>query len=104
MDPRKTTKSRKTNETDIRVSLNLDGTGEHRIAMIFHARDLLDAIHRLGDFALRMPDDEAAAGDDVDAPAAPEMERGKKFERYATSNCTAQTPRWIPSRPTSFAA
>jgi len=31
MDPRKTTKSRKTNETDIRVNLNLDGTGEHRI-------------------------------------------------------------------------
>ncbi len=32
MDPRKSAKSRKTNETDIRVSLNLDGTGEHRIA------------------------------------------------------------------------
>jgi imidazoleglycerol-phosphate dehydratase len=32
MDTRKTTKSRKTNETDIRVSLNLDGTGNHRIA------------------------------------------------------------------------
>ena len=32
MDPRKSVKSRKTNETDIRVSLNLDGTGEHRIA------------------------------------------------------------------------
>ena len=32
MDPRKATKSRKTNETDIRISLNLDGTGEHRIA------------------------------------------------------------------------
>ena len=31
MDPRTTTKSRKTNETDIRVNLNLDGTGEHRI-------------------------------------------------------------------------
>jgi imidazoleglycerol-phosphate dehydratase len=32
MDPRKATKSRKTNETDIRVSLNLDGTGEHKIS------------------------------------------------------------------------
>ena len=32
MNPRKATKSRKTNETDIRVSLNLDGTGEYKIA------------------------------------------------------------------------
>jgi len=32
MDPRLATKSRKTNETDIRVSLNLDGTGDHRIS------------------------------------------------------------------------
>jgi imidazoleglycerol-phosphate dehydratase len=32
MDPRKATKSRKTNETDIRVSLNLDATGKYRIA------------------------------------------------------------------------
>ena len=32
MDPRKAAKSRKTNETNIRVNLNLDGTGEHRIA------------------------------------------------------------------------
>jgi imidazoleglycerol-phosphate dehydratase len=31
MDPRTTTKARKTNETDIRVSLDLDGTGDHRI-------------------------------------------------------------------------
>jgi imidazoleglycerol-phosphate dehydratase len=31
MNPRKATKSRKTNETDIRVSLNLDGTGEYQI-------------------------------------------------------------------------
>jgi imidazoleglycerol-phosphate dehydratase len=31
MDPRTSTKARKTNETDIRVSLNLDGTGDHRI-------------------------------------------------------------------------
>jgi imidazoleglycerol-phosphate dehydratase len=31
MEPRKSSKSRKTNETDIRVSLNLDGTGEHKI-------------------------------------------------------------------------
>jgi imidazoleglycerol-phosphate dehydratase len=32
MEPRTSTKSRKTNETDIRVYLNLDGTGEHKIA------------------------------------------------------------------------
>ena len=32
MDARKTTQSRKTNETNICVSLNLDGAGEHRIA------------------------------------------------------------------------
>src|SRR5207247_6532127 len=31
MDPRKATSSRKTNETEIRVSLNLDGTGEYQI-------------------------------------------------------------------------
>jgi imidazoleglycerol-phosphate dehydratase len=31
MNPRKAAKSRKTNETDIRVSLNLDGTGEYQI-------------------------------------------------------------------------
>jgi imidazoleglycerol-phosphate dehydratase len=31
MNPRKATKSRKTNETDVRVSLNLDGTGEYQI-------------------------------------------------------------------------
>jgi imidazoleglycerol-phosphate dehydratase len=31
MNPRKATKSRKTNETDIRVSLDLDGTGEYQI-------------------------------------------------------------------------
>ena len=32
MDARIATKSRKTNETDIRVSLNLDGKGDHQIA------------------------------------------------------------------------
>jgi imidazoleglycerol-phosphate dehydratase len=32
VDVRKATQSRKTNETDIRVALNLDGTGEYRIA------------------------------------------------------------------------
>ena len=32
MNPRKAEKSRQTKETDIRVSLNLDGTGEYQIA------------------------------------------------------------------------
>jgi imidazoleglycerol-phosphate dehydratase len=32
MNPRMATKSRKTNETDIRVNLNLDGTGQHQLA------------------------------------------------------------------------
>ena len=32
MNPRKAAKSRKTKETDIRVNLNLDGTGEYQIA------------------------------------------------------------------------
>src|SRR5438552_16453941 len=31
MEARKATRSRKTNETDIRVALNLDGTGEYQI-------------------------------------------------------------------------
>ena len=31
MNPRKATRSRKTNETEIRVSLNLDGSGEYKI-------------------------------------------------------------------------
>ncbi len=31
MNPRKATKSRKTNETEIQVSFNLDGTGEYKI-------------------------------------------------------------------------
>ena len=31
MDPRRATRSRKTNETEIRVNLNLDGTGEYQI-------------------------------------------------------------------------
>jgi imidazoleglycerol-phosphate dehydratase len=32
MNPRIATKSRKTNETDIRINLNLDGTGQHQLA------------------------------------------------------------------------
>jgi imidazoleglycerol-phosphate dehydratase len=55
MDPRKATKSRKTNETDIRVSLNLDGTGEHKIATGIPFFDhMLAQIARHGHFDLEI--------------------------------------------------
>src|SRR4030095_16468569 len=55
MDPRITTKSRKTNETDIRVSLNLDGTGEHRIATGIPFFDhMLSQLARHGHFDLEI--------------------------------------------------
>jgi imidazoleglycerol-phosphate dehydratase len=55
MDPRKAAKSRKTNETDIRVSLNLDGTGEHRIATGIPFFDhMLAQIARHGHFDLEI--------------------------------------------------
>ena len=55
MDPRKTTKSRKTNETEIQVSLNLDGTGEHRIATGIPFFDhMLAQIARHGHFDLEI--------------------------------------------------
>ena len=55
MDPRKTTKSRKTNETEIRVNLNLDGTGEHKIATGIPFFDhMLAQIARHGHFDLEI--------------------------------------------------
>ena len=55
MDPRKAAQSRKTNETDIRVSLNLDGTGEHRIATGIPFFDhMLAQIARHGRFDLEI--------------------------------------------------
>ncbi len=55
MDPRKSTKSRKTNETDIHVSLNLDGTGEHRAATGIPFFDhMLAQIARHGHFDLEI--------------------------------------------------
>jgi imidazoleglycerol-phosphate dehydratase len=55
MDPRQTMKSRKTNETDIRVSLNLDGTGDHRIATGIPFFDhMLAQIARHGHFDLEI--------------------------------------------------
>ena len=53
MDPRTATKSRKTNETDIRVSLNVDGTGEQKIATGIPFFDhMLAQIARHGQFDL----------------------------------------------------
>jgi len=55
MDTRKTTKSRKTNETDIRVTLNLDGTGDHRISTGIPFFDhMLAQIARHGHFDLEI--------------------------------------------------
>jgi imidazoleglycerol-phosphate dehydratase len=55
MDSRKAAKSRKTNETDIQVSLNLDGAGEHRIATGIPFFDhMLAQIARHGRFDLEI--------------------------------------------------
>src|SRR3989441_11996850 len=55
MDPRKTTKSRKTKETNISVSLNLDGTGEHRITTGIPFFDhMLAQVARHGHFDLEI--------------------------------------------------
>ncbi len=55
MDPRTATKSRKTNETDIRVSLNVDGTGEQKIATGIPFFDhMLAQIARHGQFDLEI--------------------------------------------------
>jgi len=60
MNPRKATKSRKTNETDIRVTLNLDGTGEYEIGTGIPFLDhMLAQIARHGHFDLQI----AAKGD-----------------------------------------
>jgi imidazoleglycerol-phosphate dehydratase len=60
MDARKATKARKTKETDIRVTLNLDGTGQQQIATGIPFFDhMLAQIARHGHFDL----DVQAAGD-----------------------------------------
>jgi imidazoleglycerol-phosphate dehydratase len=60
MNPRKGAKSRTTKETDIRVSLNLDGTGEYQIATGIPFFDhMLAQLARHGHFDLEV----AAKGD-----------------------------------------
>ena len=60
MNPRKGAKSRTTKETDIRVSLNLDGTGEYQIATGIPFFDhMLAQLARHGHFDLEI----AAKGD-----------------------------------------
>ena len=55
MDARIATKSRKTNETDIRVSLNLDGKGDHQIVTGIPFFDhMLAQIARHGHFDLEI--------------------------------------------------
>lgn len=55
MAPRTSSQSRKTNETDIRVSLNLDGTGEQKIATGIPFFDhMLAQIARHGQFDLEI--------------------------------------------------
>jgi len=55
MDPRTAMKSRKTNETDIRVNLNLDGTGDYRIVTGIPFFDhMLAQIARHGHFDLEI--------------------------------------------------
>jgi imidazoleglycerol-phosphate dehydratase len=55
MDPRTAMKSRKTKETDIRISLNLDGTGDHRIGTGIPFFDhMLSQIARHGHFDLEI--------------------------------------------------
>ena len=63
MNPRKAAKSRKTKETDIRVSLNLDGTGEYQIATGIPFFDhMLAQIARHGHFDLEIDAKGALAG------------------------------------------
>ena len=55
MNPRKAAKSRKTNETDIRVSLDLDGTGQHQIGTGIPFFDhMLTQLARHGHFDLEI--------------------------------------------------
>jgi len=55
MEPRQSAQARRTNETDIRVSLNLDGAGDHRISTGIPFFDhMLAQIARHGHFDLEI--------------------------------------------------
>ena len=79
MDARKATKSRKTNETDIRVALNLDGTGEYQIGTGIPFFDhMLAQLARHGHFDLKI----SAKGDlEIDGHHTVEDVWDRRFAR-----------------------
>ena len=104
MNPRKAAKSRKTKETDIRVSLNLDGTGEYQIATGIPFFDhMLAQLARHGHFDLEI----SAKGDwtEIEAPAeasafvAARYLSQEEVPPVVASNTTSNNPPATPTEP-----